>query len=117
MVGRKDASFPIEGITKILGEKVINRIQKSAKELNLEKYFPVREVGSILDDHVFVARLRYPVMDIIDLDSDGKFFPEWHTHNDTAAIISLDTLNAVMDVTLNLIKNEIAQYNSEKTGI
>lgn len=116
MVGRKDASFPIDGVTKKLGEKVINRIQKSAKELKLEKYFPLREVGAILDDHVFVARLSYPVMDIIDLDSKGNFFPEWHTHNDTSAIISLETLNAVMDVSLNLIKNEIYQYNKEKTG-
>jgi glutaminyl-peptide cyclotransferase len=114
MVGGKDATFPIEGVSKALGQKAIYQVQKSAKEMKLEKYFPNREVkGSVLDDHVFVARLSYPVMDIIAMDENGKYPKEWHTHRDTSSVISLDTLNAVIDMTLNLFKNKIEDKKIE----
>jgi glutaminyl-peptide cyclotransferase len=113
MVGRKDSIFPEDIVSATSGEKSRAALVKSAKELGFEKYFPNKKVGGILDDHVFISRLYFPVADVIGMTAEGKFVPEWHTHKDTSDVISVDVLNVIIDVTLNMFKDEIVNYKRE----
>jgi glutaminyl-peptide cyclotransferase len=104
MVGRVGSLFPIEGHSARKAPKVVAAIQEAATTLGHQDLFPGYEVGPITDDHYFVMEgSGIPMADIIYMDPDGRFPPEWHTTDDTSDVISRDVLRAVAQVAIQVI--------------
>lgn len=104
MVGRIGSMFPIEQYSMKKAPHVINGLRTAAKALGYEDYFPDFEIGSIIDDHYFVSEgTGIPMVDLIFMDPNGRFPPEWHTVDDTSKHISRDVLKAVAQTTVQLL--------------
>lgn len=112
MVGGKKANFPKEGYSMNYAPSLVNEIWEIARQKGYGQMFSEKQGGPVSDDHVVVQRLTgIPMINIIHYTTDesGKVvFPEyWHTQNDNMDIISMETLNAVGEVLLELIYNRI----------
>ena len=104
MVGRMGSIFPIDRYSFQKGPEVIRALQEAAKGLGYQDFFPDYQIGPIVDDHYFVTEERkFPVIDLIYMTPDGRFAPEWHTHQDTSEFISRDVLKVVAQTALQTI--------------
>jgi Zn-dependent M28 family amino/carboxypeptidase len=104
MVGRVGSLFPAEGYSQQKAPQVVKAIRDAAAVLGHSDLFPPYEVGPITDDHYFVMQgTGIPMADIIYMDPDGRFPPEWHTTDDTSAVISRDVLKAVAQVAVQVM--------------
>ena len=107
MVGRIGSLFPKENYSMQKAAFVYEKLEKAAKTLGFQDYFPNYTVGPITDDHYFVTEGRgIPMIDLIYMTEHGNFPPEWHTHADTLQFISRDVLKVVGQTTLQLIFTE-----------
>jgi glutaminyl-peptide cyclotransferase len=107
MVGRIGSVFPIERISAEKGMPVYQKLHEAAAQLGYQDFFPKFEVGPITDDHVYLMQGKnFPVIDVIYMTPDGRFPPEWHTHNDTSEFISRDVLKVVAQTTLQALYND-----------
>ena len=110
MVGAKNATFPKEGFSIKTAPKEVNKIWKFAKAMGYEKYFIDREVGYYTDDHRFIVEnTQIPMIDVINIKSDGKFGHYHHTHLDNMDNIDKQTLKAVGQIILAVIYKESNQ--------
>lgn len=104
MVGRIGSVFPIENYSLEHAGKIIIKLREAARKTGYADYFPDYRVGPIVDDHYFVNKgLGIPMVDLIYMTPEGRFPPEWHTHQDTSEYISRDVLKAVAQTTLQVI--------------
>ena len=88
---------------------MVNKVWSLASKLGYGQFFPNREGGSLVDDHVNVNTIaRIPCIDIVPYFSDGpsSFGPTWHTVNDTPENIDKNVLKAVGQTVLQLLYNE-----------
>jgi len=107
MVGRVGSVFPIESYSFEKGASVYEQLQTAAKQLGYQDFFPKYQIGPIVDDHVYLMKGRgFPVIDLIYMTPNGRFPPEWHTHEDTSDHISRDVLKVVGQTTLQLLTDE-----------
>jgi len=112
MVGSKDASFPKEGFSMKTAENQVNKIWKFANEMGYGNYFVNRKVGFVTDDHRFIIEnTSIPMIDIINIKSDGRFGHYHHTHSDNLEIINKNTLKAVGQIILGTIYKESNKDN------
>lgn len=98
MVGAEDATFAYEKYSRENASRVIEKVWKIAHSLPYGKYFPMRDGGAVLDDHVFVIKYAgVPMIDIINhrQDTETGFVRHWHTGEDNMDKISKTTLQAV----------------------
>jgi hypothetical protein len=111
MVGGVGAQFPKEGYSTRYASKLVDNIWQVAKEMGHGELFIDQQGGPVADDHLIVNQFAgIPMINIIHYYTDGRsveFAPHWHTHNDTMDIISVETLQAVGDVLLEVIYNRI----------
>jgi glutaminyl-peptide cyclotransferase len=99
MVGERDARFTQEQNSLALAPEVVRRVWDTAEELGYEEFF-VEQVGpAVNDDHVVLNEAGIRTIDIIDFD-----YPYWHTPEDTPDKVDAETLGAVGDVLLTLIR-------------
>ena len=105
MVGAENAHFAQEYFSMQYARGIVDEVWRIAQESGYGSYFSNEYGGAVTDDHVFVNRAGIPCIDIIDQDnSTGTgFFEEWHTINDTPAVISKESLDAVGQTLLNVI--------------
>ena len=106
MVGAKGATFYHEYYSKRFANDIVNRVWGIAQNLGYGKYFISKDGAGITDDHVFINKMTgIPTIDIIDTraDSNGTFYPYWHTSGDTLDKIDRETLKAVGTVLMNLL--------------
>lgn len=104
MVGAKDATFRKEGYSIRYAGDITNRIWNLAKAMHLEKYFINENTIAVTDDHRFITEnANIPMVDIINVKSNGRFGHHHHTHNDNIEIIDKATLRAVGQVMLAVI--------------
>ena len=104
MVGRIGSVFPIDQYSFQKGPEVISKLQAAAKTLGYQDFFPAYRIGPIIDDHYYVTEIRkFPVIDLIYMTPEGRFPPEWHTHQDTSQFISRDVLKVVAQTALQTI--------------
>jgi glutaminyl-peptide cyclotransferase len=109
MVGRIGSVFPVENYSLEHAGEVIKKIHSAAKKIGYSDYFPTYRIGPIVDDHHFITEgLSIPMVDLIFMTPEGRFPPEWHTHDDTSEYISRDVLKAVAQTTIQVI------FDSEK---
>ena len=78
-------------------------IQHSVRE------FVDKEVAPIIDDHLFINQMaNFPCIDIVHYDPMAKnsFGDYWHTHDDNIEVIDKQTLDAVGQTLMGVIKSE-----------
>lgn len=98
MVGGEKATFAFEEYSRENARPILEKVWNLAHTLPFGPYFPRREGGAVLDDHVFVMKYAgVPMIDIINHRTDTKtgFVPHWHTGEDNLDKISRETLRAV----------------------
>ena len=106
MVGGQGAKFYQEGMSLQFASDIVAKVWRAARQAGYGSYFPKSSGGMITDDHIPVNQVaNIPCIDIIDMrpDSEGGFFPYWHTTGDTIDKISAETLKAVGQTVANLI--------------
>ena len=99
MVGERDARFTQEQNSLALAPEVVRRVWDTAAELGHDEFFPEQIGGAVNDDHVVLNEAGIRTIDIIDFD-----YPYWHTPEDTPDKVDAETLGAVGDVLLALIR-------------
>ena len=109
MVGGKHATYYHEGFSLRYAADIVQRIWAMAQTVGAEKYF-INEDGTwATDDHVSMNEIAgIPTVDIIPYhkNQEASFGPTWHTVNDTPENISTETLKAVGQTMVELIRNE-----------
>lgn len=99
MVGKPDARFLYESHSMRAAPEVIQRVWSTAQRLGYAAFFPTREYGPVDDDHVPFIEKGYKVIDVIDLD-----YAYHHTPEDTEDKVSQETLQAVGDVAVAVLR-------------
>ena len=109
MVGGRNAQYRYEGFSLQYAPNVVQKIWASAKAVGADKYF-INEDGSwATDDHIPMNEIAMiPTADIIPYHKgqEASFGPTWHTVNDTPENISVETLKAVGQTMVEVIRNE-----------
>lgn len=101
MIGHKDLHIAIPADTPL---KLRKSYSAARKKLGLEKQFHF-SMGGILDDHVPLnTTAKIPTIDIIG-DFQRKNW--WHTSNDSIDLISKDSLGKSIQMTLEILSNQL----------
>jgi glutaminyl-peptide cyclotransferase len=104
MVGERQGRFPWEGNSLALAPEVVRRIWDVAHDLGHDAYFPQEPGVAVTDDHTVLNEAGIRTIDVIDFD-----YPWWHTTGDTADKVASETLGAVGDVVLAVIRRQGGQ--------
>jgi hypothetical protein len=109
MVGGRGATFAREQVSVYFANHIVKKVWALASDLGYGQFFPYKDGGSLVDDHVNVNTIaRIPCIDIVPYFADGpsSFGPTWHTVHDTPENIDKNVLKAVGQTVLQLIYNE-----------
>lgn len=109
MVGGRGAQFAMESGSIYYAKPVVQKLWHIAAQLGYGQFFPLREGGMIMDDHVAVNQIaRIPCIDIIPNveGASSSFGPTWHTINDTPDNIDPSVLRAVGQSVLQMLHND-----------
>ena len=102
MVGGKDLVIPKEQFSQVAAADVVDRVWGIAEQMGYGQIF-TRQSQSMIDDHV-------PLIDpggirTIDLITDLSKYPAWHTTADTPDKLSVESLEAVGNVAVAVIRS------------
>jgi len=97
MVGDRELEIPKEELSFEAAPWLVNRVWSVADRLK-ERAFANRIGPRVLDDHVPLLEVGWPVIDIIDFS-----YPHWHTLADTPDKCSARSLGTVSRVLVALI--------------
>ncbi len=106
MVGPKDATFALEGNSWRYAQPYVKKVWNTARKLGHGKYLVNRQIGPIIDDHLFINQLiGIPTLDIIHYDATGNtgFGDFWHKHSDNMESIDKNTLKAVGETVFKVV--------------
>ena len=104
MVGAAEPRFTKEQFSRQFASTITDRVWSIATALGYGNIFEDSQTDPILDDHLYVNRLRgVPMVDIVQNDRHGSFFPHWHTVGDNMESIDRRTLGIVGIVLLKTI--------------
>jgi hypothetical protein len=109
MVGAKDATFLMEGISMQYAADIVKSVWSAGNRIGYSSYFLFEKGGYITDDHVPINQIRnIPTIDLIHLDKNSQtgFYPYWHTTGDTFDKIDKNTLKVVGQTLLTVIFEE-----------
>lgn len=109
MVGAKNATFLMEGISMQYASDFQQKIWDTGNRLGYSQYFLYEKGGMVTDDHIFIMKyLHIPVVDLIHLDrnSESGFYQTWHTTHDVLSTIDPATLKAVGQTLLTVVFEE-----------
>lgn len=110
MVGAKDATFLMEGISMQYASDIVKLVWNTANRIGYSSYFLYEKGGYITDDHVPINTiLNIPAIDVIHLDRNSStgFYPYWHTTKDNLEAIDKTTLKVVGQTLLTVIFEEM----------
>jgi len=112
MVGSKNASFRKEGFSMQSAKTQVDQIWELAKRMGHQKYFINERTGHVTDDHRFIIeKTKIPMLDIINVKSNGKFMACHHKHCDDISVIDKATLQSVGQVVTAQIIRESNMEN------
>jgi len=109
MVGAKNATFLMEGISMQYAADIVKSVWSTANRIGYSSFFLFENGGYITDDHVPINRIRnIPTIDLIHLDKNSAtgFYPYWHTTGDTFDKLDKNTLKVVGQTLLTVIYEE-----------
>jgi Zn-dependent M28 family amino/carboxypeptidase len=104
IVGGQGARFLYEGHSLNYAPEVVGRVWRTAADLGHADVFVQASGHYSTDDHVPLNQAGIRTIDIID--SGFINGPYWHTTEDTVDKISAETLDAVGEVVLEVIRRE-----------
>ena len=99
MIGDSDLRILQERHSLRAAPHIVERVWKKAGELGHASHFVPATGSQIMDDHVPLQRLGWPVIDVIDID-----YAHHHTTGDTIDKISARSLRIVGEVALALVR-------------
>jgi len=106
MVGAGDALFYQEHYSLQYAKPIVKKVWDVATRIGHGSYFSYTQGGGVTDDHYYVNTIaKIPMIDIIHHSPRG-FGKFWHTHNDNMKVINKNTLKAVGDVLLTVVRME-----------
>lgn len=101
MVGYKNLRFTKEEISRTYAPTMTDKVWKIAKDRGYGNVFVNEETLGIIDDHNHVNKnANIPMIDLVQNDATGSFFPYWHTTKDDMSQISKNSLKIVGEVCL-----------------
>ena len=109
MVGGCGTTFAREQVSVYFANHIVKKVWNLAADLGYGHFFPNKDGGSLVDDHINVNTIaRIPCIDIVPYFENGpsSFGPTWHTIYDTPENIDKNVLKAVGQTVLQLLYNE-----------
>jgi glutaminyl-peptide cyclotransferase len=103
MVGDSDLTIYQEYNSLRGAPEIVQRVWAQAEELGYGRIFRQERGRMITDDHVPLLEVGIRAIDVIDLDY-GPNNGYWHTLEDTVDKLSVESLQAVGDVALALLR-------------
>ena len=104
MVGADEPRFTKEYFSMQYASTITNKVWSVAQALGYGGVFEDSKTDPVLDDHLYVNRLRgVPMTDIVHNSRHGSFFPHWHTVGDDLDHVNRETLAIVGTVLLKTI--------------
>lgn len=102
MIGDRELVIKKEGYSQANAAGVVGKVWKAAREVGAAAF--VNEAGAALhDDHLAFLQKGIPVINLIDFD-----YPYWHTTEDTPDKCSVESVQQVGDVLVEVL------YGAEK---
>lgn len=103
MIGDAELRIPIEDNSAQRAPEVVERVWSKAEAMGRGDVFVRRSVPAITDDHIPLLDVGLKVIDVIDLDY-GPGNRYHHTLQDTMDKLSAQSLKAVGDVAVGLLR-------------
>lgn len=110
MVGGRGSKFYMEKVSRQCADPVVQSLWQLARQMDYGQFFPFEDGGYLIDDHVNVNQIAgIPCLDIVPYFKEGpsSFGPTWHTVHDTPENIDTNVLEAVGQIVLQLLYNDI----------
>lgn len=101
MVGDRDLQIYQEGYSLTGAPKVVELVWRVAGEIGYRAQFPDQPRHTITDDHIPLQQAGFQAIDLIDFD-----YPWWHTPEDTFDKVSGESLKAVAEVGMALVRGK-----------
>jgi len=105
MVGDRDLQIYQEGNSMLGAPEVVERVWDAAKIAGYSKVFIASQGQSMVDDHLPLQLAGIRAIDVIDFNY-GNNNSLWHTVDDTPDKLSAQSLQAVGDVMMAVIRLE-----------
>jgi len=99
MVGHKDLQLPIEQNSQVAAPDVVDKVWDIASSMGYGHIFKREPYGGIVDDHIPLIDAGMLTIDLIDIN-----YPHWHTMQDTPDKESVQSLEAVGNVAVGVIR-------------
>jgi glutaminyl-peptide cyclotransferase len=99
MVGHKDLQLPIEQNSQVAAPQVVDKVWDIASSMGYGHIFKREPYGGIVDDHIPLIDAGMLTIDLIDIN-----YPHWHTMQDTPDKESVQSLEAVGNVAVGVIR-------------
>lgn len=104
MVGAEQPRFTKEQFSMQYASTITNKVWAVARAIGYGGVFEDSKSDPILDDHLYVNRLRgVPMVDIVQNSPKCSFFPHWHTTGDNMENVCRETLGIVGNVVLKTV--------------
>ena len=105
MIGDRDLQIYQEGNSLLGAPEVVERVWDAAKIAGYSKVFIAAPRHTLTDDHLPLQQAGIRAIDVIDYDY-GSNNSLWHTPDDTVDKLSAQSLQAVGDVAMAVIRLE-----------
>jgi len=99
MVGAREARIKREGYGSIAAPAVVDRVWSVAGRMGYGHIFVQESGGALIDDHKSLIDAGIRAIDVIGWD-----YPAWHTPDDTIDKLSVETLEAVGNVAVAVLR-------------
>ncbi|MGH7582267.1 MAG: M28 family peptidase [Gemmatimonadales bacterium] len=99
MVGHKNLQIPIEQYSQVAAPDVVDKVWNIADAMGYGHIFVRNSGGAIIDDHSPLIDAGFRAIDVIDIN-----YPYWHTTQDTPDKESAQSLEAVGNVGVAVIR-------------
>jgi hypothetical protein len=103
MVGHANARFTMESNSQIAAADVVDKVWHTASALGYSHIFSEVGTSGITDDHIPLIDAGIRAIDVIDINN----YPHWHTTNDTPDKESVQSLEAVGNTAVAVIRRAL----------
>ncbi|MGH7592360.1 MAG: M28 family peptidase [Gemmatimonadales bacterium] len=100
MVGHRNLQIPIEENSQVAAPNVVEKVWGTAERMGYGHIFVRTPTGGIVDDHIPLIDAGMRAVDLIDISN----YPYWHTTQDTPDKESAQSLEAVGNVAVGVIR-------------
>ena len=104
MVGGKGARFRKEGYSVTAAPTVVELVWTTAARMGYGAVFPDEAGGSVTDDHIPLQQAGIRAIDVIPEFGTVSGYAPWHTIDDTIDKLAPETLKAVGDVMIGVVR-------------